>query len=234
MTHTYTHTHTHIYTHIHIHTHTYTHIHTHIHAHTHTYTHTHIHSHTYTHTELVDLLWRSDQWSTWQHTTLQETDIHALGGIQTRIPSKRTAADPHLKPWGPPRSDKYILWDLFVARQTKLGLSRLIVEVSRSHTNTHTQYDSCGRMTGRSQGLLPAGYTKRKIPEANIHALGGIPTHDPSSLVAADLHIWSHGQRNLLVKRLSYQYIIYWGFSTNDLFCNSLNGKFAATVVVRY
>jgi hypothetical protein len=31
-----------------------------------------------------------------QHS--QETDIHAPGGIRTRNPSKRAAADPHLKP----------------------------------------------------------------------------------------------------------------------------------------
>jgi len=34
------------------------------------------------------------------HDTLQETDIHAPGGIQTNIPSKRAAADPRLRPRG--------------------------------------------------------------------------------------------------------------------------------------
>ena len=33
-----------------------------------------------------------------QHS--QETDIHALGGIRTRNPSKRAAADPHLRQRG--------------------------------------------------------------------------------------------------------------------------------------
>jgi hypothetical protein len=46
----------------------------------------------------VGLLWTSDQpdaeTSTWQHTQhSQETDIHAPGGIRTRNPSKRAAAD---------------------------------------------------------------------------------------------------------------------------------------------
>jgi len=33
-----------------------------------------------------------------QHT--QETDIRAIDAIRTRIPSKRVAADPHLRPQG--------------------------------------------------------------------------------------------------------------------------------------
>ena len=47
----------------------------------------------------VGLLWASDQTdaetSTLQHT--QETDIHTPGGIRTRNPNKRAAADPHLR-----------------------------------------------------------------------------------------------------------------------------------------
>jgi hypothetical protein len=52
------------------------------------------HSHT---PNSVGLLWTSDQpdaeTSTSQHTTFT-TDIHAPGGIRTRNPSKRAAADP--------------------------------------------------------------------------------------------------------------------------------------------
>jgi hypothetical protein len=44
----------------------------------------------------VWLLWTSDQpdaeTSTWQHTTPQETDIHAPGEIRTHNPSKRATA----------------------------------------------------------------------------------------------------------------------------------------------
>jgi len=50
----------------------------------------------------VGRLWTSDQpdaqSSTWQHTTLTTTDIHAPGTIRTRIPSKRAAADPRFSP----------------------------------------------------------------------------------------------------------------------------------------
>jgi hypothetical protein len=52
----------------------------------------------------VGLLWTSNhpdaETSTWQHTTLKETDIHAPGGIRTLNPSKRAAADPRLRTCG--------------------------------------------------------------------------------------------------------------------------------------
>jgi len=52
----------------------------------------------------VTLLWTSDQPverplpEDKQHS--QKTDIHATGGIRTQNPSKREAADPHLRPRG--------------------------------------------------------------------------------------------------------------------------------------
>jgi hypothetical protein len=61
------------------------------------------HTHTHTHTQSVGLLWTSDQsdaeTSTWQHTALT-IDIHAPTGIPTHNCSKRTAADPRLRPYG--------------------------------------------------------------------------------------------------------------------------------------
>jgi hypothetical protein len=55
-------------------------------------------------TQLVGLLWKSDQLvaetSTWLHTTLTKTNIHAPGGIRTHNPSMRAAADPQLRPRG--------------------------------------------------------------------------------------------------------------------------------------
>ena len=52
-------------------------------------------------TTLSRTLLESDQpdakTSTWQHTTLKETDIHATDGIRTRNPSKRAAADPPIR-----------------------------------------------------------------------------------------------------------------------------------------
>jgi hypothetical protein len=52
----------------------------------------------------VGLLWTSDQpdeeTATWQHTTLTGNRNPCPGGIRTRNPSKRVAAEPHLRPWG--------------------------------------------------------------------------------------------------------------------------------------
>jgi hypothetical protein len=52
----------------------------------------------------VGRLWRSDQSDaetyTRQHTTPQDTDIHAPGGIRTRNPRERAAADSRLRPLG--------------------------------------------------------------------------------------------------------------------------------------
>ena len=51
----------------------------------------------------VGLLWASDQPEEDLHLTAQhsqETDIHAQGGIPTRNPSKRAAADPRLRAGG--------------------------------------------------------------------------------------------------------------------------------------
>jgi hypothetical protein len=51
----------------------------------------------HTHTHSVSLFWTSDE-PNGQHS--QETDIHATGGIRTRNPNKRSAADPRLRPRG--------------------------------------------------------------------------------------------------------------------------------------
>jgi hypothetical protein len=79
----------------------------------------------------VRLLWTSDQpeagTSTWQHTTLTRSRHSCPGGIQTRSPSKRAAAEPRLTPrdhWNrlhsfyaielfqtPPHSLKLNYWD---------------------------------------------------------------------------------------------------------------------------
>jgi hypothetical protein len=49
----------------------------------------------------VGLLWKGDQHVTetfaGKHTTFQQSVIHALGGIRTRNPNKKKAADPRLR-----------------------------------------------------------------------------------------------------------------------------------------
>ena len=55
--------------------------------------------HSVTHTP-VGLVWTRDrsvaETCTLPHTTFTQTDIHIQGGIRTRNPSKRSAADPHI------------------------------------------------------------------------------------------------------------------------------------------
>jgi hypothetical protein len=60
------------------------------------------------------------------------------------------------------------------------------VEVSWSHTfETHlSRYDSSGRVTSSSQRTLPDN--TQHSQETDIHAPGGIRTHDPSKRAAAD------------------------------------------------
>jgi hypothetical protein len=82
----------------------------------------------------VGLLWTRDQLvaetSTWQHS--KETDIHALGGIQTHNPSTRAAVDPRLRPRGH--------WDRHTYRLplTKYCIQLYHIQIRHTHTHTHT------------------------------------------------------------------------------------------------
>ena len=59
-----------------------------------------------------------------------------------------------------------------------------ILDVSRSHTTTHRgRQDSSGRVISSSQRSLPD--STRHSQQTNIHAPGGIRTHDLSRRVAA-------------------------------------------------
>ena len=66
-----------------------------------------------------------------QHS--QQTDIHALGGIQTRNPKKRAAADSRLRPRGHwDRQDDFGRINSTQGRKLNFGLVRA-VEVVREH-----------------------------------------------------------------------------------------------------
>ena len=59
------------------------------------------HDHTHLDTlHSVGLLWTSDQPDSETYLTTLTTGIHVPGGIRTRNPSKRTAANPRLRPRG--------------------------------------------------------------------------------------------------------------------------------------
>jgi len=78
-----------------------------------------------------------------------------------------------------------VLFCLFLAQQPPLGHGLLIHMVSRSHTMTHhSRYDSSGRVISSSQRSLPDN--TQHSQQTNIHAHGGIRTHDLSRRAAAD------------------------------------------------
>ena len=85
----------------------------------------------------------------------------------------------------------------------------LIHEVSSSHTTTHnTQQDSSGRVISQSQRPLPDN--TRHSQQTNIHAPGGIRTHNLSRRAAADLHLRprGHWDRRSCLLQLSDIHII--------------------------
>ena len=72
------------------------------------------------------------------------------------------------------------------------GHGLLILEVSRSHTTTHhSRYDSSGRVISASQRPLPD--KTQHSQQKNIHAPGGIRTHDISRRAAVGLRLRPRG-----------------------------------------
>ena len=72
-----------------------------------------------------------------------------------------------------------ICFFFFVALRPNAGQALLILEASRSHSTTHhSRYDSSGRVVSSSQRPLPEN--TQHPQQTNIHAAGGIRTHDLS------------------------------------------------------
>ena len=79
-----------------------------------------------------------------------------------------------------------------VALRPNAGHGLLILEVSRSHTTTyHVRYDSSGRVISSSQRPLPDN--TQYSQHTNIHAPGGIRTHDLGRGAAANLRLRPRG-----------------------------------------
>ena len=77
---------------------------------------------------------------------------------------------------------------IFVALRPNAGHGLLFVEVSRSHTTTHhSRQDSSGRVISSSQ--RPLLDNTQHSQQTNIHARGGIRTHDVSRRATADLRL---------------------------------------------
>ena len=106
----------------------------------------------------------------------------------------------------------YLRVCLFLVRQPPptppVGHGLLIHEVSRSHTTTHhSRQGSSGRVISSSQRPLPDN--TQHSQQTNVHAPGGIRTHNLSSRAAADLRLRSRGHWD----RLKY---------SQDIIINSL------------
>ena len=79
--------------------------------------------------------------------------------------------------------------------------------LSRIHDHTqtlHTRKDSYGRVVGPMQGPLPDNTEHPE--ETNIHAPGGIRTHNPSKRAAADPRLrprgyWDRQIRNIRTEK---------------------------------
>jgi len=82
-----------------------------------------------------------------------------------------------------------------VALRPNAGHGHLILEASRSHTATHhSRLNSSGRVISSSQRHLPDN--TQHSQETNIHAPGGIRTHNPSRRAAADLRLIPRSHRD--------------------------------------
>ena len=90
------------------------------------------------------------------------------------------------------------LWLYFYSPVKDFSL--LVLEVSRSYTNSrHSRWDFSGQVINPSQRPLPDN--TQHSQQTNIHAPGGIPTHDLSRRAAKDLNLRSRGHWDRLSRQ---------------------------------
>jgi hypothetical protein len=79
-----------------------------------------------------------------------------------------------------------------VALRSNTAHDLLILEVSRSHTTTHhSRQDSSGRVISPSQRPVPNN--TQHSTQTDIHASGGIRTHNPSKRATAEPRLRPRG-----------------------------------------
>jgi hypothetical protein len=117
-------------------------------------------SHTVTQPQSVGLLWKRDRpWPVPDNTQhSQQTNIHAPGGIRTSNPSRRTAADPRLRPLGHWNRPLYycilVLSSLHWQNISTRDRAALFLR-SLDHTQWHPVRRTPGRGFGVSQRHQP-------------------------------------------------------------------------------
>ena len=95
-------------------------------------------------------------------------------------------------------------WVFFHGTTAAMGQDLLIVEASRSPSVS--RQDSSGRVIGSMHKTLPDN--TRLSQQTDIHVPGGIPTHNPSKRLGADLHLRQHGcwnRRSWVLGNLIYE-----------------------------
>jgi hypothetical protein len=84
-----------------------------------------------------------------------------------------------------------------MARKPVVGQGRLIVEASRSHSNTP---HSVGLLWTSDQQQRPLPTNTQYSQDTDFHALGGIRTHNPSQRAAADPRLRQRGHWGRLAR----------------------------------
>ena len=99
-----------------------------------------------------------------------------------------------------------------LAQQRPVGQRLLIHEVSRSHTTTqHSRLVSYGQVISSSQRPL---HDKQLSQQTDIHAPGGIRTHNLSRRTAVDLHLRLRGHWDRLYFLLQWWILHVLTFSS--------------------
>jgi hypothetical protein len=84
-----------------------------------------------------------------------------------------------------------LLFFFSMAQQPLVGQGLLIIEASRSHSDTPHSVGHSGRVISPTQ--RPLSDNAQHLQETDIHAPGGIRTHNPSKRAAEDPLLRPHG-----------------------------------------
>jgi hypothetical protein len=89
----------------------------------------------------------------------------------------------------------------FYGSTSLVGQGLLIVEASRSHSDTPHSVNSPGRVISPSQRFLPNN--TQHLQETDIHIPGGIRTNNPTKQAAEDPRLWLRPDLSILPQRNS-------------------------------
>jgi len=111
------------------------------------------------------------------------------------------------------------LWLYF--RNPVVSFRLHVFEVCRSHTKTrHSRQDSSGRVINPSQSPLPDN--TQQSQQTNIHAPGGIRTHNLSRRAAEDLRLrprghWDRPKSKVSLRNSQNLFMLRMAYSVDDI-----------------